>query len=232
MAQALVAGLILAAACAPQPSPDGFVRIFDGETLAGWRAVPEQLRQSWSVQDGAIQGHGLEDRLAYLVYAGDEDLGNFELKIRYKMLTDGNTGIEVRGRPDATAKRPFEGYHADLGHVGIGPGILGAWDLHFATRKEFPGRRGMRLLIEQDGQGRLESLEGHIQVGDIAVRGWNSCRIVARGDHLQFFINGLLSSELIDRGDAGRLNRGLVALQIHDKGTVVQFRDILLRRLL
>ena len=90
----------------------------------------------------------------------------------------------------------------------------------------------MRLLIEQDGQGRLEPLEGHIQVGDIAVRGWNSCRIVARGDHLQFFINGLLSSELIDRGDAGRLNRGLVALQIHDKGTVVQFRDILLRRLL
>ena len=181
--------------------------------------------------DGAIQGVGLEDRQAYLVYAGDESLGDFELKLSYRMLTDGNTGIELRARPDSTGKRPFEGYHADLGHVGIGPQILGAWDFHFATRKEFPCNRGTRLIIDGRGEAASEPLDRHVRIDDIAVRDWNRCHIVARGDHLRFFINGILSAEFVDRFDDGRFAAGLVALQIHEKDTVVQFNDIALKRL-
>ncbi len=38
------------------------------------------------------------------------------------------------------------------GHGGIGPHILGAWDFHFASRKEPPCRRGTRLIIDQHGK--------------------------------------------------------------------------------
>ena len=182
------------------------------------------------MEDGAIHGCGLENKLAYLVYSADEALRDFELKFSYRMLTDGNTGVEVRARVDRTGKRPFEGYHADLGHVGIGPQILGAWDFHFATRKEFPCERGTRLVIAEDGTGYHGRIENPVEIEDVKRRDWNRVHIIARGNHLQFLINGRMSSEFVDEIGEGFLESGLIALQLHDKGMVVQFRDILLRR--
>lgn len=227
---ALGLGILSCSFCGTIQDDVGFTPIFDGETLADWRPDPETLAASWSVKDGAIQGTGLEDRLAYLVYSADEDLRDFELKFSYRMLTDGNTGVELRARVDTTGKRPFEGYHADLGHVGIGPNVLGAWDFHFATRKEFPCKRGTRLVISENGTGHQERIENPAELDDIKKRDWNRCYILARGNHFQFLINGTLSSEFIDGIGEGRLESGFIALQLHEKGTIVQFTDILLRR--
>ncbi len=169
--------------------------------------------------------------LAQLVYSADEDLSDFELRFSYRMLTDGNTGVELRARADPTGKRPFEGYHADLGHVGIGPQILGAWDFHFATRTEFPCERGTRLIIDEAGAGLHQRIEDPLGIEDFRERDWNHCRIRARGDHFQFFINRKLSSEFTDGIGKGRLESGSIALQLHDDRTIVQFKDILLKRL-
>ena len=170
--------LHLLAHCGTVPDDAGFVPIFDGETLTDWRAVPEDLGAAWSVQDGAIQGAGLEKRLSYLVYSADEELSDFELRLSYRMLTDGNTGVELRARADTTGKRPFEGYHADLGHVGIGPQILGAWDFHFATRTEFPCERGTRLIIDEAGAGLHQRIEDSIGIEDFRERDWNHLGIM------------------------------------------------------
>ena len=221
--------LLVLGCYAATPESGGWVSIFDGQTLRDWRASPEDLAAGWSVIDGAIQGEGIEDRQAYLVYSGNEELSDFELKVSYRMLTDGNTGVELRARVDTTGKRPFEGYHADLGHVGIGPQILGAWDFHFATRKEFPCERGTRLIINQNGIARSEKLENHIRLTDIKQRDWNRCHIVARGTQFRFSINGIPSSEFVDGIREGRLESGLIGFQIHEKGTIVQFKDILLK---
>ena len=51
------------------------------------------------------------------------------------------------------------------------------------------------------------------------------------GDHFQFFINGKLSSEFTDNAASGRLERGTSALQLHDEGIHVEFKDIRLKRL-
>jgi len=231
LASALVCALcvLLTSYTAKAQDDAGFVRIFDGKVLKDWRPVPQNLSSSWSVKDGVIRGEGLEDRLAYLVYAGDEAIGDFELKFQYRMLTNGNTGVEVRGHVDKTGKRPFEGYHADLGHVGIGPQILGAWDFHFATRKEFPSERGTRLTIDESGAGHHETIADHITLAEIKKRDWNRCHIVANGNDLQFSINGKLASAFTDGIREGRLGEGLIAFQLRDKGMVVEFKDILLK---
>ncbi len=208
-----------------------FVPIFDGNSLTNWRAEPMSLAASWSANDGVIRAEGLEDRLAYLVYSGDEDLTDFELKFSYRMLTDGNTGVEVRARVDTTGKRPFEGYHADLGHVGIGPQVLGAWDFHFATREEYPCERGTRLVIDEDGAAHNESIENPVPLDEIKKRDWNEAHIIAKGNRFGFLINGKPASEFTDGIRDGRLEGGLIALQLHDKGMVVEFKNILLKRL-
>ena len=204
--------------------------IFDGKTLEGWNAVPKDCASDWTVRDGAIVGHGSADRLAYLVWK-DEHLTDFELELRYRLPGNGNTGVEIRSQPDLTGKRPFEGYHADLGHVGIGPHILGAWDFHFATRKEYPCNRGTRLIIDENGNTDSSAIPGAITAADIRPHKWNDVRIVARGNHFQFFINGKLASEFTDNAKSGQLAHGAIGLQIHDKGMKVEFKDIRLKRL-
>ena len=215
---------------AGQSGSDGFVSIFDGRTLDGWHAVPQECAADWTVRDGTIVGHGSADRLAYLVWK-EEHLTDFELTLRYRLPNEGNTGVEIRSQPDPTGKRPFEGYHADLGHVGIGPHILGAWDFHFAKRKEYPCNRGTRLVIDPDGKPRSSTIRGAITLAEIRRHEWNDVRIIARGNHFQFFINGKPASEFTDNAKHGRLDHGSIGLQIHDKGMTVEFKDIRLKQL-
>jgi sialidase-1 len=219
-----------AGASAGPSGSDGFVSLFDGKTLDGWHAVPEESAPDWTVSDGAIVGRGSADRLTYLVWK-EAHLTDFELRLRYRLPGKGNTGIEIRSQPDASGKRPFEGYHADLGHVGIGPHILGAWDFHFARRREHPCPRGTRLVIDEDGAARSGTIAGALTAADICPHGWNDVHVSARGNHFRFFINGKLASEFTDYAKEGRLDEGAIGLQIHDKGMRVEFKDIRLKRL-
>jgi hypothetical protein len=208
---------------------DTFEPIFDGKSLSGWHAFPEESSSDWSVTNQIIQGEGSKKRQSYLVYK-DKDLADFELKFSYRIPNEGNTGVSIRMRPDTTGKRAFESYHADLGHVGIGPHILGAWDFHFATRKEHPCKRGTRLLIKADGSTETTSIPNGLTLEDIIAHQWNHVHVIAQGNHLQFFINGTLSSELRDEFQS-YFKSGMIALQIHDPGMVVEFKDIQLKRL-
>jgi hypothetical protein len=210
-------------------SKNGFVSIFDGKTLSGWHAMPEDCMDDWSVSNGIIVGEGSEDRLAYLVY-DDYNLKNFELKLSYRLPGDGNTGVEIRSRIDTTGKRPFEGYHADLGHVGIGPQVLGAWDFHFAEREEYPCERGTRLVIDHDGETHFSDIPDALEPENVNKHKWNTIHVVVLDNNFRFFINGKLSSEFTDNfSDA--LTHGAIALQIHDKGMRVEFKDIKLKLL-
>lgn len=208
---------------------DGFISLFDGQTLEGWHAVPEACAPDWSVHDGVIVGIGHADRLSYLAWK-DDRLTDFELRLRYRLPGEGNTGIEIRSQPDLSGKRPYEGYHADLGHVGIGPHILGAWDFHFARRQEPPCHRGTRLVIDQAGNLHSEAIRDALTVADVRPHQWNDVRVIARGQHFQFFVNDKLASEFTDHSARRRLEYGAIALQVHDKGMRVEFQDIRLKR--
>ena len=212
----------------PSDSGDS-VSLFDGKTLKGWSVVPAETTADWSVRQGAIVGLGSANRLSYLVWK-DDKLTDFELRLRYRLLTNGNSGVEIRAQPDTSGKRPFEGYHADFGHVGIGPNILGAWDFHFAERIEHPCLRGTRLVIDADETAHHSEIEGALTLEDVRRRDWNDVRIIARGNRFQFFINSKLASEFTDNATL-RLNHGAIGLQLHDKGMHVEFKDLRLKRL-
>jgi len=215
---------------ARQSGNEGFVSLFDGKTLDGWHTVPKESASDWTVRDGVIAGHGTINRPSYLVWK-EEHLTDFELELRYRLPGKGNTGIDIRRQPALTGRRSYQSYHADLGHVGIGAHILGAWDFHFTKRKEHPCNRGTRLVIDEDGKAHAVPLPGAITLADIRPHQWNDVRVIARGNHFQFFINGKPASEFTDNAKHGQLKQGTIALQIHDKGMRVEFKDIRLKRL-
>ena len=207
-----------------------FVSIFDGKSLKGWRVAGGGTLDDWSVLEGRLMGK-CQGRTSYLLWK-DQDLRDFELKLSYRLLTEANTGIDIRSRVDVTGKRYFESYHADLGHVGIGENILGSWDFHFGSRPEPSNPRGTRLIIAADETPQLTRIEDPLTVNDVNRRPeWNRVHIIIRGNHGRFFINGKLSSEFTDNAESGRLEEGGIALQLHDPGIHVEFKDIRLKRL-
>jgi hypothetical protein len=223
--------IFLLLSCIPLLADDeGFTAIFDGESLAGWHSLPAGSDSDWEVRDGIIVGTGSQKRLCYLVWKEDK-LTGFELKLKYRLPSGGNTGVEIHGQPDTSGKRPLIGYHADIGQVGIGDGILGAWDFHFAGREEYSCKRGVRLVINENGKATQTEIEDPFVPSDIRQREWNDVHVVVKGRNFKFYINGKLASEFTDNAKEGRLDTGSIGLQIHDKGMSVEFKEIQLKKL-
>lgn len=207
-----------------------FVSMFDGKTLEGWHTEPAGCLSAWSVADGIIVGEGSAGCLPYLVF-DDVELTDFEFEASYRFPGYGNSGISIHAVKDTSGKRTFESYHADLGHLGIGPQVLGAWDFHFANREEYACFRGMSLVIDPDGTTHTTDIKDAVQKEDINRNGWNKIRVVANGRHYQFFINGKPASEFTDNKEEGRRDKGAIALQVHDRRMRVEFKDLRLKNI-
>ena len=96
--------------------PEGFVALFNGKDLTGWKGLvespksrakmtPEQLaeaqrkadegiRQHWKVEDGALVFDGRGGSLCTA-----KDYGDFELYVDWKIKPKGDSGIYLRGSP-------------------------------------------------------------------------------------------------------------------------------------
>ena len=211
---------------------DGFVSIFDGKTLIDWEASDKQVEKAWTVKDGVILGDGDHGGRGYLIYTGNKKLANFELKFSYRFPKPdhANSGVSIRAVKDETGKRDFQCYHADLGHVGIGNHILGAWDFHTPGRTEHRCFRGDSLVIKEDDPPTIAPIKDGLSIEDIKKGDWNDVHIVANGNRFQFYINGRLASEFTENLPVEkRLLKGMIQLQIHDPGMIVEFRKLRLK---
>jgi hypothetical protein len=61
---------------------------------------------------------------------------------------------------------------------------------------------------------------------------WNEIHIIAEGNHLRHFINGVLMSEVTDEDASKRKLSGLIGLQVHVAPKMkVEYREIYLKKL-
>ena len=102
------------------PASDaGFGRIFDGRSLDGW----EGDERFWRVENGALVGEitpGNEiKRNTFIIWRGAGGggggiLGNFELKLAYRISAMGNSGINYRSAALDDPKFAMKGYQFDI----------------------------------------------------------------------------------------------------------------------
>ncbi len=231
----LVAMALLFVTCvvaqADEKDEEGFVSIFNGKTLKGWEAMPARSSGAWTVKDGVLIGDGDKCRRgkSYLTYENTA-IADLELKLSYRFPGKGNSGVSLRARKDETRKRAFQSYHADLGHVGIGEDVLGAWDFHTPGRIEHGCPRGERLVIDENDGAARTKLEDAVTLEGIHQGEWNTIHVIVKGNNFKFFINGKPASEFTEHLPAERcLDKGMLQLQVHDPGMIVQFKDIRLK---
>ena len=208
---------------------DEFVSMFDGKTLKGWEATPSKTAAAWTVKDGMIMGNGDKGR-GYLTYTPNKNVADLEMKFSYRFPGKGNSGVNIWSIRDKTGRRDFQSYHADLGHLGIGKNVMGAWDFHTPGRREHRCFRGDRLVIAEDDKPTITPIEGAFTAADIRKGDWNHVHIIAKGNNFKLYINGKLSSEFTEHlPQAKRLKSGMIQLQLHDPGMIVHFKDLQLK---
>jgi len=210
---------------------DGFVSIFDGKTLAGWKPVSTDAKDAWVVRDGVIRGDGDKGGRCYLAYEENKKIGNFELKFSYRLTgSKANSGVSIRAVEDKTGRRDFQSYHADLGAVGMGKQVMGAWDFHTPGRKEHRCFRGDRLVIDKNDKPTITLIENGLKEADIKKGDWNAVHLIARGNQFRFIINGKTSAEFTEHlPKEKRLHSGMIQLQLHNPKMLAEFKDLRLK---
>ena len=222
--------------------------IFNGKDLTGWHGVSE----FWSVQDGCITGHTTAEHMVaentFLIWDGGEP-ADFEMTFKYK-LTDmdgksakfGNSGMQYRSKIVKPEYSVLSGYQADLECGKTYSGIL-----YEEKGRGILAKRGEKVVIkdavdeaadkkdkkkaakiEVVGEvGKSDDIQAKINMGE-----WNEYKIVAKGNHLQHFINGVQTVDVIDEA-AEAAKKGVIGIQLHKgpTGMTVQYKDIILTEL-
>ncbi len=242
---ASIPSLLLAAAVVPNQHQDlidqrsgetlaGFKSLFNGKDLTGWAGRP----QHWSVEDGAITGRTTKEEPAQgnnflIARDGDKNLvvDDFELRFSYKFSGDwGNSGVQYRS--EDKGKFVVHGYQADF---EVGPTYSGI--LYEEGRRGILAQRGQKTVVkEADGKTTIEVVGSlgdskEIQAA-INQNGWNDYVVIAKGNHLQHFINGKPTVDVIDEQESKAAKSGILALQLHAGPPMkVQFKNIRIKSL-
>ncbi|WP_160168194.1 family 78 glycoside hydrolase catalytic domain [Rhodopirellula sallentina] len=203
-------------------APEGFVCVFNGTNLEGWKGGDE-----WSVEDGALTGvaDGTLTANRFIVWQG-EPLKNFELQVMVRVSAEGNSGLQYRGkvRPDLGPYR-VSGYQCDI--VAKQPAYNGM--LYEEQGRRILARQGKTVVIDAEGQPWITQSKPAVS---FAPDQWHRYRILAEGNHLRHWIDDQKTVDVIDLDESGRALEGVLAVQVHVGPPMkIQFKDFYLKRL-
>jgi hypothetical protein len=201
----------------PPQSAGSWRALFDGKSLENWRGYKNAaVPPGWKIVDGALTKDG---------HVGDimtkESFANFELELDWKIGEAGNSGIFYRGTEEYDHV-----YWSALEYQLLD-------DLKAEDNKT-------RLTCAGALYALYPSSAGHLKpIGD-----WNAARIVARGAHVEHWLNGVKvvdyelwspdweakvkASKFKDWPNFGRAKQGHIALQGDHSGSLA-FRNIRIR---
>jgi hypothetical protein len=204
--------------------------LFNGKDLTGWQGNPA----FWSVKDGAITGQTTKENPTkgntFLVYTNG-NVDDFELRLSYKIV-GGNSGIQYRSKVTDPKNFVVGGYQADIDSGTTYSGIL-----YEERGRGILAKRGEKVkVVEAQGKTQIDNA-GSLGSSDeiqkkIKNEDWNEYVVIARGNHLQHFINGTQTVDVHDEQKSKLARSGILALQLHaGPPMTVQFKDIKIKPL-
>ncbi len=211
----------------------GFHSIFNGKDLSGWEGNPKL----WSVKDGAITGQTTAENPAkgntFLIWTNGT-VGDFELRCSFKLVPGdskgfANSGIQYRSKVVDPSYWVVGGYQADM---EAGPNYTGI--LYEERFRGIMAQRGEKVVWTKDDKKQVVGAVGNAAEIEASLKkgGWNDYVIMAKGNHLQQFVNGKQTVDVTDECEAKRALNGILALQLHaGPPMMAQFKDIRLKML-
>ncbi|MGV8878933.1 MAG: family 16 glycoside hydrolase [Sphingobacteriaceae bacterium] len=210
---------------AEMPQGEGFVSLFNGRDLTGWKGLvedpikrskmdaatlaaaqikaDEQMRKDWAVKNGEIVfvGDGFDNLTTVKKY------GDFEMLIDWKIVDDGkkngDAGIYLRGTPQVQM-----------------------WDTSRVKDGAQVGSGG--LYNNQTNQSKP------LKVADNPLGEWNNFRIIMKGDRVTVYLNGELVTDNVILENFWDRTQPIFAeeqLELQAHGSPVAYRNIYVREI-
>jgi hypothetical protein len=211
-----VLALLLAAPAAARAfadESDGWISLFDGKTLDGWK--PSEHQGSFKVEDGMIHVHGERSHLFYVGPAHNHDFKNFEFSAEVMTRPGANSGIYFHTAYQQDGW-PSAGFEVQINNTAGGA-------VGYLERKKTCSLYSVRNVYKQFAPDNE----------------WFTMRIMVRGKEVQIHLNDILVVDYVEpdqpyRSDQafGRvINHGTFAIQGHDPGSESFFKNIRVRPL-
>jgi Domain of Unknown Function (DUF1080) len=204
---------VLLMAAAPLAAEKGFTDLFNGKDLTGWK-VNEHM-DTFSVKDGAIVAHGNRSHCFYVGNVMNHDFRNFELKVDVMTMPGSNGGIyiDTEYQPESW---PGKGFEVQVNN----------------TFAKDPRKTGSLYEVQDVDEATIHKL-------GIKDNEWFTEDIIAKGDTITVNLNGKQVVNWKQPADwngtkdfAGRkIGSGTIALQGHDPGSTVYYKNIRIKAL-
>ncbi len=229
-----------------QSSEKGFIQIFDGKTLKDWDGDPTY----WKVENGCLTGEVTPSTLlknnTFIIWRGGTTK-DFELKGSFTITVNGNSGINYRSEPFTEVPFALRGYQADIdgkiNYTGQNYEERGRTTLAYrgqittiASQPDPEKQESFRANIKNNAWlgmtvtgslGSSDSLKSLIKSED-----WNEFHLIAKGNRLQHYVNGVLMSDVTDDDVINRKSSGLLGVQVHVGPPMkVQYKNLRIKHL-
>jgi hypothetical protein len=198
----LAAVALLCAFGAVRAADDEYKSLFDGKSFDGWKI--NESKDSWSIEDGAIKAHGPR---SHVFYVGDEKpFKNFHFVADVMTKKNSNAGIFFHTKFQES-DWPKIGYEAQVNN----------------TYNSDPQKTGGLYNTEKVAKAPAEDDK------------WFKYEIIVEGQHIQVLIDGKKVVDYEQPKDKKQPSLspegGTFALQAHDPGSTVYFKNIKVKRL-
>lgn len=175
----------------PEADAEGWMVIFDGKTLEGWKASEKPA--NWTVEEGTITGRGERSHLFYM----GEEFENLEFKADVKLNKGGNSGMYFR--------------------TEFGPGWPKGYEAQVNNSSSDPVRTGSLYYL-------AKVFEQHVPDDT-----WWTQHVICDGNHITIKVNDKVLVDFVD--EKNTYKKGLLALQQHDPGSVVHYKNLKVKKL-
>jgi hypothetical protein len=183
----------------------GFTRIFNGKNLEGWKMATENTN-AFTIQDGAIVAKG---QRCHLFYVGDgQPFTDFELKVDVMTGPNSNGGIYVCTRYQET-DWPRGGFETQVNNTH------GDWK-----------KTGSIYDVANVNTSLAKDNE------------WWTQHVIVKGNKITVKVNDKIAVEYTEPPGAQpqkpferKIGPGTIALQAHDPGSLVKFKNIRVKKL-
>jgi hypothetical protein len=209
---ALLSLLLIAApllAADKKPDAEGFMTLFDGTSLDGWKKATENS-DSIQLKDGAIVANGPR---CHLFYVGDQQpFKNFDFKCEVMTKPGSNGGIYFHTKYQDT-NWPAAGHECQVNN----------------TFEKDPQKTGGVYKVAKVLDAPAKDNE------------WFKYEIIVQGSHVVIKINDKITADYTEDPETlakdksiepgRRVGEGTFALQAHDPGSTVYYRNIKVKKL-
>ena len=206
---------------AEQPEGDGWVALFDGESIDDWTALSGSA--TFEVEDGAIVGTTVKGSPNTFLCT-PETYGDFELLFEVKVDDNPlNSGVMIRSKTNGNDNEPFGGrLRGPQVEVEAGPGQSGFI---------YGEASGGWLSPEPKSDDPEVSTHDHFINGE-----WNQYRVLAEGPRIRTWVNGHLIADLtVQDNYHAQYGEGVIGLQVHGVGNrgpfTVRWRELYIREI-